>query len=192
MIRSRRQTNHGRRPPLDRFVDRVTPLDLFERAVSGVSADGKNILNFHGMSGQGKSLLIRKFLDRLEKGRNSFNASYSLIDLSERTDRESWRLPIWIRNDLADQGVRFPAFDVGFELYWAEAFPETPPPILTHRWLKRITSSTATGAGELATTIASEGLQHVIASVPFVGLAVARLGNIALQWGTQKIHACYQ
>jgi tetratricopeptide (TPR) repeat protein len=186
MIRSRRQANQGRRPPLDRFVDRITPIDLFDKALSSLDGSGRNILDFHGMSGQGKSLLIRKFIESLEKDRNSLHASYSLIDLSERTDRESWRLPVWIRNGLADQGIRFPAFDVGFELFWVEAFPEIPPPVLTHRWLQRLTSSTAAGAGDLATTIASEGLQHVIASVPFVGLAVARLGKLGLQWGAQK------
>ena len=183
---SRRQFSESKSPALNRFVNRIKWLKLLEMAISSHPPYNRPILKFHGMSGQGKSLLIRKFLQVLKTEDRFANVRYSLVDLSERSDRESWRLPVWIRNDFANQGVRFPAFDIGFELYWSEAFPESPPPVLTHRWLKRLTSSTAAGAGDLATTIAAEGLQHLIASVPFVGLAVNRLGKIGLEWGTQK------
>jgi hypothetical protein len=185
-LRSRREMTQGRRAALDRFVDRGAPLELLQRAVLEIDPAARRIVNFHGMSGQGKSLLVRKFIDNLENNPEFHQVAHSLIDLSERTEREAWRLPVWIRNDLAEQGIRFRAFDVGFELYWAESFPETPAPFLSHRWLRRLTDTSATGAGELATTIFAQGLQHVLASVPFVGLAVGRLGRIAIEHGTRE------
>ncbi|MBV8523156.1 MAG: hypothetical protein JOY71_13700, partial [Acetobacteraceae bacterium] len=129
---------------------------------------------------------MRKFIEQQQDGAGPDQAAYSLIDLGERVERESWRLPVWVRNDLAECGIRFPAFDVGFELYWAEAFPETPSPFLRHRWLKRLTDISAAGGGDLATVIAAESLQHLIASVPFVGLAIGRLGKIAIERGARS------
>jgi hypothetical protein len=157
-LRSARHAFQGRRPPLDRFVDRIGPLTLLERAVQTIKPEESSLVCFHGAGGQGKSLFVRKFIEHLENRRYFHDVAWSLIDLSERTDRDSWHLLVWVRNDLAERGIRFPAFDLGFELYWAEAFPETPPPLLRHRWLKRLTDASASGGGDVATTIAAERL----------------------------------
>jgi len=121
---------------------------------------------------------LLKATNRLDEAEPLYRRKLAIDEASLGKDHPAVAVEL---NDLAELGVRFRAFDVGFELYWAEAFPETPAPFLNHRWLKRLTDTTAAGAGDMATTIVAEGLQHVLASVPFVGLAVGRLGKIALE-----------
>lgn len=166
---------------LSDFVNREEQLSIFEQSVLQVDADETKVINLFGIGGQGKSFLLKKYRSALAEDSTYSSTATSYIDLTVQTDRQPHWPMIWLRNDLAKQGMKFPAFDIAFELYWSLNFGARPTPYLEGRWLRRSADMAEQGLSEFGTYSAELTVAAIteatVTSVPVLGKLVSVLGR---------------
>jgi hypothetical protein len=130
----------ARTPPNQRnvghFVGRRDELNTLLVSTLKTSSKSVGVISVFGKGGIGKSTLLRQFERFLRNDEAFSHIRSSFVDFGISLDREEWAPLIWVRNDLAAQGVCFPRFDFGFQLFWSAAKPARPPPALEHAWLR--------------------------------------------------------
>lgn len=157
------------------FVDREEPIAEFQRVLDELTQDSSDLLVFHGVGGQGKTSLCHELIRRarlLERP----GLAIAHVDLHTRKDINPALALLWVRNALAAGSKKsFPAFDVGYAMYWRSCYPEMPlPDFGASGWLAH--------TEDLAADVFSEGAQEaletlakgLLESVPFG--ALLRLG----------------
>ena len=171
------------------FVNRETPLKIFEDAAFSIPAGSAILRVFYGVGGQGKSALSRKIF-RLRQDDPSYkDHNFALIDLHGRRKDDPDLLMVWIRNAFADTGIMFPAFDIALALLWQSGRSDEPFPKLLNGFLAKSKSTFDLISPDLVSS-GMELLTETIASVPGLGPSLRRLGNWTFDKGKQQyLHA---
>jgi tetratricopeptide (TPR) repeat protein len=181
----------GDRPRANRiFVDREAPFGVFTRAALDLPADGLRLLVFYGVGGQGKTALCRELVRLCGEDPSLSHLRIGHVDLHGREKRLGAYATLWLRNALAKGGrIGFAAYDIAFANYWREAFPEQPLPNMEGKWLDRaLDLGVKEGAENLSGPLKEQVAELVqdlgsglFESIPFVGLALKRLGGFAVR-----------
>lgn len=111
------------------FVDREECIDLFKNALINVQQDEHSVLVYYGITGSGKTSLIRKLLEITEEYNycNHPKIGFALIDLTTKTYLNKSNFLFTLRNELyRNYGVKFRFFDYAYEAYWNKSYPTTP------------------------------------------------------------------
>lgn len=169
------------------FVNRDGPLKMLQERLQLLTPDSCDLLVFFGVGGQGKTSLCREFFKQLRDGGNE-SIKPGLVDLHGRKSIDQRLGLLWIRNALAvNKGMNFPAFDLGFALYWTLTHPEERAPAFEgSKWLGEVESATASAVGEGGVTLLKEILLVGVESVPFVGKALERLTTWGIKEGRRR------
>ncbi|MCP5374368.1 MAG: hypothetical protein H6907_21740, partial [Hyphomicrobiales bacterium] len=178
-------------PPGKAFVNRDKPIATLQAAALRLRdrpADRAEVLVFHGIGGQGKTMLCRHVAGLLRADPAFADLHVGLVDLHGESRREPALASLWLRNALAKSGrIAFTAFDMAFAIYWKEAFPDLPLPTMDLPWLDRDGADLSGHAiSDLATTTVNELLQDIVTGVPFVGMTLRRLTGWAIHRGREK------
>jgi tetratricopeptide (TPR) repeat protein len=173
---------------LERFVNRGEHIGRFTDEALAIGEETHQVLTFHGMGGQGKTLLRQKFESLLQDDPSLRDIRWGVVDLHELKEREPIYLLLWIRNALLRTGrVKLPSFDLAFELYWRETHANRPLPQMEQRWLGAATGLQEVGVDQ-AVEIAQEGFKALAEGVPFVGFFLKRAGGWAIRSGYEHYH----
>ena len=176
-----RKSNKTLEHNLKNFVNRETVLRTLENEVFTIEEGPAKLLLLQGVGGQGKSLLLEKFYRQVKADSAYVNIFPVKVDLTTETSRKTWRPLIWVRNQLAEQGIKFPRFDLGFELFWMNDKGGDRQPELSNRWLRRALDTASTGASEFGNSGAELAVSSLTdassVSIPLVGRVIAYLGR---------------
>jgi hypothetical protein len=119
------------------FTNRVREVAEFESFVQehqryAISIDPispdvprRNILNFYGFGGIGKSTLLHRLQDTV-KSTSQLPATTALIDFQEPTSFNMEDLILKLRIAAGQLGYHCNAFDLAFSFYWSVVHPGTP------------------------------------------------------------------
>lgn len=167
-------------PPLP-FVGREGPLATFDAAWASLTPQDRAGLVFHGISGLGKSRLIRELAARLAVAGDG--PATAIIDFADPANHAAAKALERARVQYrASAGVRFPSFDVAFAAYWRLANPGT-----AHEFDRNEFYDPAESTGAIALAVAS-ALEDIPGLSPLV--KVPRLvvrGSTAVQrWWTER------
>jgi hypothetical protein len=91
--------------PLTRFVNRDRELNIVVETLLNLSLDrASQILTFHGVGGQGKSLLCRKIKEAIRSDPTFEDVRLAFVNLEHHPEREPIFLLVWLRNALMEAG----------------------------------------------------------------------------------------
>ena len=175
--------------PLTRFVNRDRELNIVVETLLNLSLDrASQILTFHGVGGQGKSLLCRKIKEAIRSDPTFEDVRLAFVNLEHHPEREPIFLLVWLRNALMEAGgVRLLAFDLAFEAYRSAARKGTPLPEIDSPWTQWATDIFGEGLGDAAADAIVDGARELFdeaaKSVPFVGAVLRRVGKYAIRKG---------
>ncbi|MGO8915854.1 MAG: tetratricopeptide repeat protein [Stellaceae bacterium] len=182
--------------PLKTFVDRDKPLAVVTGAILEIAPDrAAQILVFHGVGGQGKTLLSRKIKEIVADDPSLDHVRVARVSLEHHAERDPIFLLVWLRNELAAARVRLLAFDLAYEIYRSETPQGALLPQMRSPWTEwsgdvfseGAGGSVAEGIGE-AVKHAAETLVSVAAEgVPFVGAALKRAGKYSIRKGREHL-----
>ena len=181
----------------EHFVNRDTPIAVFRDAAKTITDASGQLLVFHGAGGQGKTWLCQKLATTYASADRGLCSG--LIDLRGVRYQHSALMTLWMRNALHKTGgVRFPAFDLAYELYRREAQQETFLPEIAHSGRDSLTELITEGGTEDALDFAKDAVKELgplaLDSIPFVGFILKRLSRTVLttsrKWWLRRTNAC--
>lgn len=172
------------------FVNRDHQISAFKQAVLAVGTHANQVLSFHGAGGQGKTQLCLELARRLKNGDLGPGVRWGTVDLKRYRDseRQSFYPVLWVRNRLKEQSrVRFPAFDLAFELFWKQSCHNQPLPSIDHPWWKEMEDATSESIIEATPHLLEEASHHLLKGVPVVGSILASLARRAMELGRKEV-----
>ncbi len=172
----------------DIFVNRTTPLKVFEDAAFSIPNDGSILRVFYGVGGQGKTALCRKLFNSVSSDSDpSFKfLKRALVDLHKRPKTDADLLLVWIRNEFAKEGVAFPAFDITLALTWEASRGEEAFPTLVNAWLSKSADTLSEAAPEIVQSV-REALEQSVETIPLLG----KLATKGSKWLMDKSKHAY-
>jgi tetratricopeptide (TPR) repeat protein len=184
------------------FTDRVQQLDAFVRSV-GDHADWsrsidptdpdlprRNILNFYGIGGIGKSTLLRKLMREIPDSTEHFAASL-LVDFQEPTSFSTEDFILRLRTTVGELGRHCPAFDLALAFYWATVHPDTPLSAYTRKNTVLHRASEKVGLSEEVQNVVAD-VASAVASASAIAASGTRLAALVakkLRESGRKRHA---
>lgn len=161
------QKNFARPKAEDVFTDREQPFATFEAARNTIGADRPKLLTFFGIGGQGKSALCDALIRKL-RGEKTRHTAFGLLRI-QGSDTRPHEALLDLRLSMGENsGVRFPAFDIAFSAFWAQAYPEQD--------LRNYRKGRVGRALDYLPEFAKEVALAAKESVPFLGFFI-RLGR---------------
>ncbi|MBV8969389.1 MAG: tetratricopeptide repeat-containing protein [Verrucomicrobia bacterium] len=155
---------------IQRFVNRVNEVKIFSDAVRNIGPGTHQVLTFFGPGGQGKTTLRKRFEQLLADKNLAPNLRWGVVNLERNRNWDSIYAPLFIRNALAKtSGVRCPAFEAAFRLYWKEAQGKQPIPQMN----------------DSCWDIADSAVENTILSavpVPLLNFVLGRIGATTFRW----------
>jgi len=118
------------------FKDRRELIETYFASLNNIQGASLQLLIYYGLGGQGKTALCKEVIKRT-KETNDKDVIVGHLDLHERSQLSGEGALLWVRNALAQNAnLKFPAFDLGFTMYWKTTRPEQPLPyFIRHGWL---------------------------------------------------------
>jgi hypothetical protein len=106
------------------------------------------------------------------------NIRYGVLDLKQYLLSDPALLMLWLRDAMAaNKELSFPAFDLGFAMYWNSAYPGQSMPAFRGGWLNEEKHEVGADALQVGAEML---LQHAL---PFVGNALRRLAVAGIKAG---------
>lgn len=115
----------NRTPEIKRFGDVLSAHDHWRVTIDPLDVDvpRRNILNYYGVGGIGKSSLLRELNRKLAESRTP--SASALIDFAESSSFSMEDLILRLRTSVGELGKRCVAFDFALTFYWSVVHPGT-------------------------------------------------------------------